>query len=429
MPAPGPHSPTILEKLLPGNLVTPAYRGGSILNLPPAIGRLLGVEQGWFAPPLEADGILGGLGPMDRVILLVLDGIGWNRLGRQLGASDDFREWLERGGASMTPITSVSPSTTAVATTCLLGSGAAPAESGMLGYSCRLPKLGVIGNLLFWRPAWNRRAPVGELERWGLVPESFLPTPAIFEVLAQGGVRGSAFMPSHLAASPLSRLQMRGAERVSRFVNFDDCLRQLEVWLEPQAGSRAFAYAYLPDFDTLSHRDGPDGPVWPRLFETVAGQLRRWSAGLAPRLREKTLLLITADHGHVFTPLSRRRLLQDYPEIQALTALREAGEARHMYLYARAGAQEELLELARRRLADDFVVLSGEQALAAGLYGDPGRLHPEAHLRIGDVVLLARGGASMWDQDFDAVLLGMHGALEADEMLVPLVALPLRELP
>ena len=33
--------------------------------------------------------------------------------------------------------------------------------------------------------------------------------------------------------------------------------------------------------------------------------------------------------------------------------------------------------------------------------------------------------ASLWPDDEDTVLLGMHGSLEADEMRVPLLALPL----
>ena len=38
------------------------------------------------------------------------------------------------------------------------------------------------------------------------------------------------------------------------------------------------------------------------------------------------------------------------------------------------------------------------------------------------MVALARGGASFWDEAPDTVLLGMHGSLDPDEMLVPLIA-------
>ena len=106
------------------------------------------------------------------------------------------------------------------------------------------------------------------------------------------------------------------------------------------------------------------------------------------------------------------------------SALLPGGEARHVYLYARAGHQAELLAYAQAELGGEFVVLDAKQALAAGLYGDPARLHPDAARRVGEVVLLAKGPHFLWKRG-PKPLRGLHGSLTADEMLVPLIGLRL----
>lgn len=406
---------------LPSGSVLPDYRGRSILNLPATLGALLGVADGWVGPSLAPSLYAPLAGDWKRVILLLVDGVGWNRLERELERDDaGYLALEERYGLARQPLTSVSPSTTSVATTSLLGNGAAPAEHGMLGYTYWLPSLDLIANALFWKPAFAPFAASGSLEDLGLAPETFLPAPSLFATLAAGGVPSRALLPSTIAHSPLSRMQLRGAA-VEGFEGAPDLLARLERWQAHDNGP-AFAYGYLPDFDSLSHCDGPDAPSWSELWR---GFVRAFS-GFVERLDPETLLLVTADHGHVFTPLTERRTWQQHPELQRLCRCPPGGEARHSYLYADPAKRSALLGYCHDHLAASFTVLDGAEALAGGLYGPVGRLHPEAVARVGDVVLLARGGASFWDASNDAQLLGMHGALEADEMLVPLAAFSTR---
>lgn len=424
MPQPLPPSPNkSLSSLLPDSFVAPQYDGRSIANLPATVGHLLGVTEGWVGAGLEAS-LLESLGnDIERVVLLLIDGLGWNRLQAQLERDDaGFEDVLGLYGVLNMPITSVAPSTTSVATTVILGDGAAPAETGMLGFSFVLAELGLIANMLFWYPAGKRNPLHGELEGWGLEPETFLRTPSAAEVLAQANVPMRVVMPKTYSDSPLSRMRPRGAE-VDGFINATDMWFKLGSWLEETAGKKAYAYVYYPDFDTLSHRDGCDAPVWEELWTDFSFQVARFFAGLTASQRSKTLFLLTADHGHVVTPPQAGRFLQDYPKLLEHSLVTPGGEPRHLYLYARAGHKAELLAYARAQLANEFVALDGAEALAAGLYGDPARLHPDAVRRVGDVVLLAKGSHFLWDKRNRDTLLGLHGSLTEDEMLVPLIGL------
>lgn len=414
-----PPVPPALARLLPAGAVAPRYGGRSLVNLPPTVGRLLGVEEGWRAPPVDEAALPAG--PCERVLVLVVDGLGWDRLRRRLEHDDGgFAGLWERWGSSAAPLTSVAPATTSVATTALLGDGAGPAETGQLGYTYLLPELGLVANMLFWRPAHRPAALAGELEAWGLRPEGFLPTRTSAEVLAAARVPMRAWLPAAYARSPLSRMQLRGAE-VAGYLSDADLFAQLAGWADATAGRRAYGYAYYPHFDALAHRDGSDAPSWDAQWEAFVADLRRFLVALSAPARRGLRLLLVADHGHVPCPPGRRRDLRDAPAVTAASAVRPGGEPRHLYLYARGGAAGELRDAARAALGEDFLVLDGAEALAAGLYGDPARAHRDAPRRLGDVIAIARRDASAWDDDVP--VLGMHGALEPADMLVPLLGL------
>ncbi len=397
--------------------VPPDYEGGSLVNVPATVGHLLGVRRGWSSPPLAAAHGLGGI-EASRVLLLVIDGLGLEALERHSAFAARVRALAEEAGGRMTTLTSVVPSTTSVATTTLLGNGSAPAETGMLGFSQRLPRLGLVGNMLFWTVPGE----VGGLERRGLRPEAFVQSPSLFQTLQAGGVPSAAFLPASIARSPLSRLQFRGTaphgapDLAAAFAAAERFLRSIRS---------GFAYVYTPDLDTVSHREGPETPGWERVLDSILAVLEAWRRGLRPFSGPPPWLLITADHGLVATPPEERRRVAELDGVGPLLALRPGGEPRHLYLYARAGARAELLAAASEALSPAFLVVDGREALEAGLYGDPARSHVEAGDRVGDAVVLARGRASLWADDVDTVLLGMHGSLEADEMRIPLLALPL----
>ncbi len=403
----------------------PRYEAGSLVNLPPTVGRLLGVDAEWRSAPLplaaEASGVR-------HVVILLVDGLGFLKLQRLVAAGDaGLMDLLARygglaDGALPQPITSVSPSTTTAATTVIQTDGSAPGALGILGFTQRLPSLGLVANMLLFHPAYDRGAHLGDLERWGVTPEGMRGAPSLYRLLARADVRGHSFAPASIYRNPLSRMQFEGSE-LHGYVDWVDMLTLLGEHMERTAGEKAFTYAYMPDFDSLMHRDGEESPSVARLFGAFVPQLARLLEGLSPAAREGTLVLVTADHGHISTPREQQRYLDDHPELRRLLGTREAGEPRHVFLYAAAGAAAELQAAATDALGDVFVVMRGADALAAGLYGDPARLHPEADRRVGDVVLLAKGNATLWANAEQARLLGMHGSLEREEMLVPLLAL------
>ncbi|HUT21110.1 MAG TPA: alkaline phosphatase family protein, partial [Anaerolineae bacterium] len=70
---------------------------------------------------------------------------------------------------------------------------------------------------------------------------------------------------------------------------------------------------------------------------------------------------------------------------------------------------------------------SREQVLSSGLLG-PGPVYEETPHRLGDLVCLAKDDHYLARDDYQLKLLGRHGGLSAQEMLVPLLGVRLDAL-
>jgi len=419
-------SPTVQRiEGLPASYVWPHYNGRSIANVPATIGHLLGVEQGWGGPPLE-EALWKGLSEgVERVVFLLVDGVGWRRLWQVVAEKDQaFVSFLAQQGANVFPITTTSPATTSVATTTYWGNGATPAEHGMLGYTFLLAQYSAVCNMLFWKPAGRAKGGYGELVQWGIKPEAFLPTPSIAQVLARQGIPTTSILPQNITHSPLSAMQMRQAE-VRGYSNNTDLWLNLQAWLQYNQNKRAYCYLYYPDFDSFSHRDGPNAPSWESLWRTFRFHWQTLLDDLPAATRQKTMFIISADHGHVHSPPAKRYLLNQHPQLTQHFSFMPGGEPRHAYLYARPGHKAAIRDYYEEHLAADFHLLDSSDALQAGLYGSPTLFHPDAERRLGEFVLLAKKGATIWHQAPDKELIGMHGSLEPEEMIVPFLALRL----
>ena len=70
---------------------------------------------------------------------------------------------------------------------------------------------------------------------------------------------------------------------------------------------------------------------------------------------------------------------------------------------------------------DQFCTINPEEAVTGGLFG-AGPIHPEIYNRLGDLIVAAKGHAYWWWANKPNPLIGRHGGLSAEEMLVPFLA-------
>lgn len=400
--------------------IHPKYDGQSILNIPSSVCQLLGVPS-LAPPPLRGD-ILSPLGGGCRnVIVILLDALAFHRLERWLGA-DEGLVWhrLAEDGV-LAPLTSIVPSTTSAAIT-TLWTASPPARHGVMGYEMWLKEYSLIGRMIEHRPT-SFRGGSGSLQQAGFQPETFLPTPSISGHLRAHGVTPHVFqhysiIKSGLSATFLGDAQLHGINTPA------DLWISVRELLESQAtAGRNYVWVYWGAVDSLSHLHGPDGERARAEFQTFSAAFERYFLDrLSPSARADTLVILTADHGQKSTDKHDEHYeLASQPDFMKMLHMQPSGENRFAYLYVRPGHMAAVRDYVEAAWPGQFQLLDPAVALGAGLFG-PGQPHPRLAERTGDLIAVAREDAYWWWSDARNPLIGRHGGLSADEMIVPFLA-------
>jgi hypothetical protein len=180
-------------------------------------------------------------------------------------------------------------------------------------------------------------------------------------------------------------------------------------------------YVYWSGTDDVAHIYGPGDERFLAALRQIAHSFDQDFLGSLPRAaREGTVLIVTADHGQIDTPPERAVHLRDHPALKEMLLLPPTAEPRASYLHTRPGKADSVRAYIGEHLADRFLLLDMEQAIAAGLFG-PGEMPPESRARLGDLLLLSRDDSRLIPAGAPATTRGEHGALTPEEMLVPLL--------
>jgi len=359
-----------------GQIAAPDYRGACVSNIVPAFleHRMLG--QGWI-PDHALDA--------EQVVLLVIDGLGWNQLVERQALAPVLAASVGQ------PITTVAPTTTAAALTSI-ATGCPPGEHGLVGYRVRTG--GETLNALRWSTE-NGDA------RERVIPEELqVVTPFGGRnpvVITKGEFVRSGFTMAHL-----SHCRFRGYSTVGTMVH--------EISQAISDGER-FVYAYYDGLDRVGHERGHTAA-----FDAEFEFVDRLVDNVRQRLPAEVALVVTADHGQVHT--GDNIVPIDHNIMRNVMGV--SGEARFVWLHAKPGAEAALLEAAQTAHADLAWILTADQVLERQLLG--AQVTPAARERLGDVAMIVHTTAALVDPGAPpSILVGRHGSLTADELYVPLL--------
>lgn len=394
---------------------------------------VLGGATGGMLPGVSPDLLPGSLlEGAQAVVCLIADGLGEGQLRAAIRRGHSRALASLGGGRGLrrvhrTVLTSVFPSSTVPALT-TVATGVAPGIHGVVGWITHLPELGGPTQIVRWGPAGRPNGSYEDPDLGGHEPLAFLALDTIHQRLSRAGAESFVLVPREYLRSAFTRMLYAGAT----FAPYDnarqvvDGVRRILEVREP--GQRLLVLAYLPDVDEASHGHGPRSRAHARAVRavdaTVAGLLEVVERTAACRGRGRQLLVVTADHGHVdgvegqFVDLRLHRGLVDLLEVPP------TGERRVTYLHPRPRRVDDVLAYVQKNLGRVADVVAAREAFARGLFG-PGEPTQRARRRIGEVVLVARGPHQLvFDHDLSRTprhQAGDHGALEVQEMLVPLI--------
>jgi hypothetical protein len=401
------------------DLVTPDYAASCIGNVPWGVAKLFGAPADRDLPlPLDPEGT------PRRVALVVLDAFGFNLFLRAAPQVAALGRLVERGRTSV--LTSVFPSTTNVALTSLY-TGLTPVQHGMMGLLMFLREFGFTAHMLQFRLVGDRGTET--LRGRGVESRALFPLPTLFERLANAGIESAVITRFSIAGTSLAQIHHHGASEIHTYTAASDLCVTLGRLLASEHAPR-FIFAYWDLIDTISHHYGPTSDEAVAEVASFFASLEREVLDrLPPHAARDTLLVVTADHGHISLSGDSGTAMEAHPEIAACLRLPPTGASRYPFLHVLPGRMEAL-RAAFAALDERFDLMETEDALAAGLFG-LGEPHPEARWRLGDAVAIARDHANLFRADTPREvrrLRGTHGGLSASEMLVPLLSARCAEL-
>lgn len=317
-----------------------------------------------------------------NVLLLLLDGMGVNILEKHL-AEDGFFRRNRRCSYSST-----FPPTTVAATTAV-DSGLFPNQSAWLGWTGYFPQID--RNIIYF---WSVDNDTGEKIEEYHVAREFVPYTSIREQIAETGV-ATHYLAPFIEPHPKS---------------YDLFCKEIKKLCD--SDGKKFIYAYWDEPDYSMHDNGIDGEIIRRLVTDLEARTEELVAGL-----EDTLVLITADHGHINI---KNESLTDYPDIMECLVRMPSMEVRALNLFVKEGMHQQFEKVFEKHFNGKFMLISKEEILNRQLLGC-GESHTQLDGMLGDYLAVAVDDTAIGNVPGGHA--GNHAGLTEEEMIIPLIAI------
>jgi hypothetical protein len=367
----------------------PAYGVRSLGDIVPAAALALGSPLG----PAPTGLVLPGAA---SYVVFLIDGLGARLLERYAHAAPYLSALLE----TSSPATASVPSTTSTSLT-TLGTGLMPGAHGLVGFTTRIPGTNDLLNALIWDA--------------DIDPVQWQPHQTTFSSLQAAGVRVTVVNKREFNGSGLTVAAHRGAEYVG-VDRVGERIAAVVAASAPAPRQPTLTYVYDGDLDWTGHRWGVASSQWLQQLAMIDHEAEQLREALPADRR----LVVIADHGMVDVPASSRIDVSADDDLRSGIAL-VGGEARFRHLYCTGGAVPDVVATWQERLGDRAEVMTRAEAIGRGWFGP---VDPAVLPRIGDVVVACRGDFAVLSTDgfpYENKLIGMHGSLTPDEMLIPVL--------
>jgi hypothetical protein len=364
----------------------PAYGDRSLGDVVPAVAAALAHPLGEAPRGLD-------LPEAASYVVFLIDGLGANLLERHAEAAPYLSSLLPTSTIGTAGV----PSTTSTSLTSL-GTGMVPGGHGLVGFTTRVPGTDDLLNALVWDVDVD--------------PKEWQPHTTAFSRLQASGVQVSVVNKREFFGSGLTVAAHRGAD----YVGVDRVGERIAAVVAASSANPSLTYVYDGDLDWTGHRWGVDSSHWLQQLAMIDHEAEQLREALPADRR----LLVVADHGMVDVPADDRVDVADDAALSSGLSL-IGGEARFRHLYCVGGAVPDVLATWRATLGDSAEVLTRAEAIGCGWFGP---VDPAVLPRIGDIVVACRGTSAVLSTDgfpYENRLIGMHGSLTDDEMLIPLL--------
>lgn len=372
----------------------------SIVNLMSSIVSTGGVTSPYSPLDLQS---LSGINDADNIVLLVIDGLGYNYL-KTRGPDTYIARHLK------TAITSVFPPSTGSAMTSIY-TGLAPQQHASTGWYVYLKEFGLVSRIL----------PYSNTVDYNVLGESISHVIDVTSLPSQMDRDYYVVLNERIIDSEFTRHIVRNARRIGFDNELDGLFKSVKNTIG-HSDRKKYIQAYWPYLDEVSHIPGPSSKEAQdhlKFFDAETNSLAESLEG------SSTTLIITSDHGFMDVPTANSILTRDHPEFMDSLILPLCGDSRSVFCYVRPWQTERFETYVQKVFGGICEIYRSKDLINQNWFG-LFEVNPKLHSRIGDYTLIF--------EDQHAILncfpgreppemLGHHGGVSPDEMLVPLIVI------
>ncbi len=329
----------------------------------------------------DIDEVLENNNPKN-VVLILYDGMGYNLINRILKSDDFLRVNLKRS------MSSVCPSTTTASTTSIL-SGLNPSEHNWLGWDMYVKEENKIITLFLntYKDTFKQAAPYS-------IASKYYGYKNLIDQIKEGPYDAS-MVSNHGGIKYKDLNEMNEA-----IIN------------ETKKEGKRYIYAYYENPDSIMHEYGTDSKESIDSFNLI----NKSTEELASKLHD-TLLIVTADHGHMN---SKGIMVSEYKDFFETLDGDISIEGRFCSFKVKEDKKEEFIKLFNLYFARDFILKTKEEIIREFWFGR-GDYHKYFRASLGDFFALAISDKYFRYNENSVNLTSMHAGICEDEMRIPLI--------
>ncbi len=373
----------------------------NLLNLTASISLSYGCQTS-YQPLLNISA--DKLSQKENIILMVIDGLGYNFFNKFV--SEKILQDNTLGS-----ITSVFPSTTAVAITSIL-TGKSPKEHALTGWFVYLKELGSASKILPLEPRYSTSTYFDNHADSNIIYD----LDSIFDNFnAQ-----AHFVHLNKYKDDYYQKILRGQSIFHGFDQLDQISSSISNILENKVSQRNFIYTYWNGLDAISHQYGYDSEQAIDHFNKIQEEIVNIVNSID---RENTSLIITADHGFINVNNDNKLRVKDIPGLRDCLVLPLMGEPRSPYCYLRSGKEEKFKQIWKQYLSPYSQLFHIDEMIDKQVFG-LNKMNNKFTDRVGDYIIVMNDGYVLIDNvllEKEMDLVGYHGGLSENEMMVPLI--------
>ena len=331
----------------------------------------------------EVDEILNEKKPKNVVVILY-DGLGFYILNKHL-SKDSF---LVKN--CIRDYSSIIPCTTTASTTSML-SGMNPCEHGWLGWDIYVKPEDLIVTMFS-----NKIKDTSiEARDYNVIRKYYDYNTITDDINNEGKYSSKILFPFGVGA----------------FINLKDMNNR--ILTECKKKGKKYIYAYYEDPDYIMHEMGTEHSK----VNKVINKINKSTEELCSKLGEDTVVIVTADHGHLD---GRGILLSDYEDFYNTLDGDVWIEGRMCSFKVKEGMHNIFVELFNKYFSNDFILKTKNEVIEERLFGD-GVEHKLFRDSLGDYLALGIGDKFFKYSIYSIDKKSMHAGFTKEEMRIPLI--------